>query len=255
MTGRTSRVLTVAQELAEVSRLMDNDDVTAALSRFVARVVSTVPGCAEAAVTVRTAAGADKAAATGERRPGDAVESLGPIAEVLEHREPRRVDDTTTDRRWPQFSARLACQGYRSCLVLPVPNRRSSSSAALTLYSCTPNQFNDTVHDIGLLLTLHAGVVFDNAELFHDSRRLVEQLTAALETRQVIGQAQGLLMRHFGCDSERSFELLTGASQNTNTKLRDVASALVSAHDQDDFGNALVEFGLDACSEVESAPR
>jgi AmiR/NasT family two-component response regulator len=73
----------------------------------------------------------------------------------------------------------------------------------------------------------------------------VEQLTAALGNRQVIGQAQGLLMRHVGCDSQRGFELLKSASQNTNTKLRDVAAALVSAHEQDDFANALVTFRVD----------
>jgi hypothetical protein len=129
--------------------------------------------------------------------------------------------------------------------VLPVPARRASSTAVLTLHSTDPHQFGETVNDIVLLLTLHAGVVFDNAQLFHDSQLLVEQLNTALENRQVIGQAQGLLMRHLGCDSERGFHLLKTASQNTNTKLRDVAAALVEAHEQDDFATALVTFGVD----------
>jgi len=258
MTNATSRVLSVAEELAEVSRLVEDDDVAGALTRFVTRVASTVAGCDESTVTVRTSSGVDHAATTGvddlDGQVSARIEPLGPIAETLEHQEPRHVEDTMTDQRWPEFSTSLAGQGYRSCLVLPVPSRRSSSSAVLTLYSRTPHQFDETVHDIGLLLTLHAGVVFDNAQLFHDSRRLVDHLTTALETRQSIGQAQGLLMRHFDCDSESAFQLLKGASQNTNTKLRDLAPLLVSAHDQDEFGDVLVKFGLNSDA-MRSGPR
>lgn len=249
MNEAAERLLTVAQELAEVSRLVDDDDVAGALERFVARLVGTVPGCAAASITMRVESGAETVAASGvdgqDALPVPSLSDLGPILEALRHREPRRLDDTHTDQRWPLFSARLAAEGYRSCLVIPVPAQRASAPAVLTLYSAKPHQFDDTVHDVVLLLTLHAGVVFDNAQLFHDSHRLVEQLTAALGNRQVIGQAQGLLMRHVGCDSQRGFELLKSASQNTNTKLRDVAAALVSAHEQDDFANALVTFRVD----------
>ena len=248
MSEETKRVLTVAQELAEVSRLVEDDDVAGALSRFVTRVASTVPGCDESTVTVLTRGEPERATTTRGDGPHDEatvrVRSLGPIAEGLEHGEPRHVDDTQTDKRWPEFSASLVGQGYRSCLVLPVSSSRSPSTAVLTLYSRTPNQFDETVHDIGLLLTLHAGVVFDNAQLFHDSRQLVDHLSTALETRQLIGRAQGLLMSRFGYDSERGFDVLKASSQNTNTKLRDLAAMLISAHDADNLEDALAKFGL-----------
>ena len=250
MTGETE-LLTVAQELAEVSRLVEDDDVAGALRRFTERVVRTVPGCAAATITV-TDARAEQTetvacATPGRPEPGqDVVTGRGPIGEALRYREPRRVEDTRTDQRWPRFSAHLAELGYRSVLVLPVPTYHGGGAAVLTLFSDQPHRFDETVHDVVLLLTVHAGVVFDNAQLFHDSRRLVDQLTVALETRQRIGQAQGLLMRHFGCDSTGGFGLLKGASQNTNTKLRDVAETLVSAHEQDNFAGALAEFSLDA---------
>ncbi|MFD4194248.1 ANTAR domain-containing protein [Amycolatopsis thermoflava] len=254
MTGETE-LLTIAQELAEVSRLVEDDDVTGALGRFAERVLRTVPGCAAATVTV-TGVRPEQAdvvaacATPGAAAPAqDMLTGDGPLVEALRYREPRRVDDTRTDQRWPRFSARLADQGYRSVLVLPVPTRRrGGGSAVLTVFSDEPHRFDETVHDVVLLLTVHAGVVFDNAQLFHDSRRLVDQLKVALETRQTIGQAQGLLMRHFGCDAQGGFGLLKGASQNTNTKLRDVAETLVSAHEQDNFESALAKFRLDAAT-------
>ncbi|AXB46090.1 response regulator [Prauserella sp. PE36] len=254
MTGETE-LLTISQELAEVSRLVEDDDVTGALGRFAERVLRTVPGCAAVTVTM-TGARAEQAdvvaacATPGAAAPTqDMLTGDGPLVEALRYREPRRVDDTHTDQRWPRFSARLAEHGYRSVLVLPVPTRRcggSGGSAVLTVFSDEPHRFDETVHDVALLLTVHAGVVFDNAQLFHDSRRLVDHLKVALETRQTIGQAQGLLMRHFGCDAQGGFHLLKGASQNTNTKLRDVAEMLVSAHEQDTFDSALTKFRLDA---------
>lgn len=249
MSERAERLLTVAEELLEVSRLVDDDDLAGALERFVARVAATVPGCAMATVTLRAETGAETVAAAGDDGQG-ALETpplshLGPIAEALQYREARRVDDTNIDQRWPHFSALMGEEGYRSCLVLPIPARRASSTAVLSLYSRKPHEFDETVHDIVLLLTLHAGVVFDNAQLFQDSRSLVDQLNTALENRQTIGQAQGLLMRHFGCESDQGFDLLRTASQNTNTKLRDAAAALVSAHEKDDFANALAEFRIE----------
>ncbi|GGS49301.1 MULTISPECIES: GAF and ANTAR domain-containing protein [Actinokineospora] len=243
MSGALRRVLTLAQELAEVTRLAEDDDVNAVLSRFVSRLAFTVPGVTEATITVRTADGAETVAAVELDRVGEAPAAIDPIAEALEYREPRRIDDTTTDQRWPAFSAHVAGRGYRSVLALPIPTRRSTA-AVLTLFSDTPNQFGETAYDIVLLLTLHAGAVFDNAQLYHDSRGLVDQLRTALDTRQAIGQAQGLLMRHFGADADAGFQLLKRASQNTNSKLRQVAATLVSAHEQGDLGSALARFGL-----------
>jgi transcriptional regulator with GAF, ATPase, and Fis domain len=237
------KVLALAHELAELSRLVEREDVAAALERFVARIVLTVPGCDHAAITVRSHGKVETVA-------GELPELVqthgtsGAISEALEFREPRRVEDTVTDQRWPAFNSHLVDHGWRSCLTLPLPTQRSPE-AVLTLLSRQPHQFNETAYDIVLLLTLHAGVVFDNVQLFHDSRRLVEQLTTALDTRQRIGQAQGLLMLRFGVDADGGFDLLRRASQNANTKLREVATALISAHETDDFADALTRFGLE----------
>jgi GAF domain-containing protein len=244
MTGAVERVLTLAQELVEVSRLAEDDDVNAVLSRFVTRLAKTVPGVAEATITVGTVDGVETVAAVELDVDGELTIGPNPVAEVLRHREPRRVEDTASDQRWPGFSANLASRGYRSLLALPIPTRRSTT-AVLTLYSRTPHQFDDTAYDIVLLLTLHAGAVFDNAQLYHDSRSLVEQLNTALDTRQAIGQAQGLLMRHFDTDADTSFTLLRGASQNTNSKLRQVAVTLIAAQEGGALPAVLARYGLD----------
>lgn len=239
----TEDLLTVARELAEVTRLLDDDDFGATLQRFVARVVRTVPGCDHATINVRTEGVVETVAG------GLTVEldesGAGPVVEALTFGEPRRLEDVATDQRWPSFAAHIAGAGYHSCLALPLPTQ-SDSSAVFTLYSATPHRFDETSFDLVLLFALHAGTVFDNATLYHDSRQLVEQLRAALRTRTIVGQAQGMLMHRFGYETDTAFAALRKASQNSNTKLRDIAGLLISGHEHGEFEDALQKLAITA---------
>ena len=56
----------------------------------------------------------------------------------------------------------------------------------------------------------------------------VKHLRAALCSRDVIGQAKGVLMVLDGCTSDEAFTILRERSQHTNVKLRLVAEAVVA---------------------------
>lgn len=241
--GVPDDIMTVASELAEITRLVADDDFGATMARFVTRIVHTIPGCDDAIVTVRSAAGVETVHSS--RDLGFDPLVPGPIIEAVTFAEPRRLDDVTHDQRWPAFGARLVNAGYRSCLTLPL-STTSDESAVLTLLSVQPNRFGDSVYDVVLLLTLHAGVTFDNASLYHDSNELVTQLRTALRTRSLVGRAQGLLMRQYGYDSDQAFEALKQASQNSNTKLRDLAGLLVNAHEKGSFESTVEGLALSA---------
>jgi AmiR/NasT family two-component response regulator len=58
---------------------------------------------------------------------------------------------------------------------------------------------------------------------------LIGQLTTALETRDVIGQAKGILMVREGLTADEAFDILARASQRMNIKLRDVAAQVVAS--------------------------
>jgi GAF domain-containing protein len=239
-------ISTIAMELAEITRLVEEDDFGRTLERFVNRVATTIPGCADALITVRSQTGVDSVASTSTL--GFDPILPGPIIESVTFDEPRKLDDVGTDQRWPAFAVGLANAGYQSCLSLPL-STRGDDTAVLTLLSDTPDQFVDSAYDVVLLLTLHAGAVFDNASLYHDSSRLVAQLRTALRTRALVGRAQGLLMRHLDYDTDRAFAALTRASQNSNTKLRDLAGLIVSAHEDGNFESTLQQLALTAAGE------
>lgn len=234
-------LLTLAGELAEVTRLVEADDFTSTLDRFVDRIARTIPGCAAATITLRSARSVESVA--GAKDLGFDLLAPGPVIESVTFAEPRRLDDVTTDQRWPGFGADLVNRGFGGCLALPLVTH-GPDTAVLTLFSHEPGQFEELAHDVVLLLTLNAGVAFDNASLYHDSYELVAQLRAALRTRSLVGRAQGLLMRHFDYDTEQAFTALKRASQNRNTKLRDLAALVVDAHESGDFDAGLEKLDL-----------
>ncbi len=240
-------VRTLTSELAQMGRLVDDEEHGAVGRRFTEHLVRAVPGCDLALLAVDRRGEVDIAASTGHPPPDLAVDEGDPVREVLRYREPRRLGDTAQDHRWPLFASRLAVHGHRSCLVLPLPTEHSPTAAAVLL-SREPHRFNDHSYDIILVIAMHAGVALDNIELLHHSQQMVRHLTAALGTRHAIGLAQGLLMRHFAHDIDQSFTLLRHASQHTNRKLRDIANDLVTAHERGEFAEALARHRITAVS-------
>jgi len=59
----------------------------------------------------------------------------------------------------------------------------------------------------------------------------LENLHGALASRQVIGRAEGILMQRELISADQAFDLLRRASQNLNTKLREVAQYVVDTGD------------------------
>ncbi|HEX6341005.1 GAF and ANTAR domain-containing protein [Umezawaea sp.] len=236
----------LASELAEMTRLVEDEDHEAVARRFTDHLVASVAGCDLAFLAVSSDDGFEVAVSTGQA-PLTVATDENPIHEVLRYGEPRRLDDTAEDQRWPRFSSGLAAHGHRGCLVLPLPTERAPA-AAVTLLSREPRRFTEHSYDVIMLIALHAGVALDNIEVLHRSGRMVRHLTTALSTRHTIGLAQGLLMRHFSCDTDGGFALLRTASQTSNRKLRDIASDLVGAHEQGRLREALDHHGVTTAS-------
>ena len=66
-----------------------------------------------------------------------------------------------------------------------------------------------------------------------DEREQQDQMTAQLaviaENRAVIAQAKGVLMAAYGIEPNRAFEILVWRSQETNVKIRELASRFMAA--------------------------
>jgi len=144
----------------------------------------------------------------------------GPCVPVSREHHSVLVGDTIVDRRWPQWSPRVAELGLRSVLTVWLFTTRSTLGA-LNLYRTRPGQFTAADEATARLLARHAAVAVATV-------REASALAQAVEARALIGQAQGLLMERFAIDADQAFAVLLRCSQDNNVKLRIVADELVT---------------------------
>lgn len=129
--------------------------------------------------------------------------------------------------RWPEFADAAIVQGFRGVLSSPL-SVRGRSLGSLNLYSRNRDSFDDAEKAAAWTFANHASIVLSNAAAFATSEMVNEQLRDALLTRDVIGQAKGMLMAREGCSADEAFEILRRASQHSNRKLREVAQEFVA---------------------------
>ncbi|WP_035303370.1 GAF and ANTAR domain-containing protein [Actinokineospora inagensis] len=140
--------------------------------------------------------------------------------------------DLGTDTRWPRFGPAAAERGFHSLAsVALLPEVRAPRlSGALNAYSRERGGFDPSDRDALMLLATHASLALAASEGVTREQLRIEQLRAALDTRDVIGQAKGILMARRGIDADEAFDTLRRTSQNINVKLRDLAKTLVNRH-------------------------
>jgi AmiR/NasT family two-component response regulator len=83
-----------------------------------------------------------------------------------------------------------------------------------------------------------AGLALDTAERQAASDLRSVNLQAALRSRELIGQAQGILMERERISADAAFDVLRRASQHLNVKLFEVAETLVETGESPDTGPA-----------------
>jgi len=135
------------------------------------------------------------------------------------------ADELTEDPRWPDFGPQAHAAGVRSALALCLS--ADGTRGALNLYARYPRAFGVVDRGKGLILASLAGLALSSAAAHDDEERRNANLQAGLVTREVIGQAEGILMERERITSDEAFDILRRASQHLNIKLRDVAQALV----------------------------
>jgi GAF domain-containing protein len=216
----------LAHELSELARdLHLADDPEEVLRETVQAAIELVPGTQSGSVTALVGGKRVEHRAQSGALPArvDAVMSEfgeGPCLDALLY-ECRiiRVDDMRQETRWPQFAPRAAQLGAVSMLAFPM-FVKDDTLCALNLYAERPRAFTDESEHVGRLLAAHAAVAYSGAQR-------EENLLAAVETRDLIGQAVGLLMERYTITASRSFDTLVRFSQQSNRKLRDVAAEIV----------------------------
>ncbi|GAA1436878.1 GAF and ANTAR domain-containing protein [Microlunatus lacustris] len=212
--------------------LLSTETITSAVELVTALLVETIPGTTGAGVTVvdslgkRNVAASDDLVLEADRLQYELDE--GPCLDSWRDRAHLQVDDTTIEARWPQWSRAAAQVGVRSMLSSPLLAGQDCVGA-IKVYSTEPGAFDARAAHLLELFARQAAVLLANVQTLADARRTSRQLTEALQTRDVIGQAKGILLARGAADDQTAFATLLAISQHTNAKLRHVARDLVES--------------------------
>jgi GAF domain-containing protein len=144
----------------------------------------------------------------------------GPCLSALWEAAVVRADDIATDDRWPTWAEQVRGLGVGSMLsfVLFV---RGDTLGALNTYAAKPWAYEPESESVGMVFASHAAIALSGAEE-------IAQLRQAASSRDVIGQAKGILMERYDLDADSdAFNLLVRASQTSHIKLHDVARQIV----------------------------
>jgi GAF domain-containing protein len=145
----------------------------------------------------------------------------GPLVQCMEDRSTINVPDTVQELRWPDWSKKVLELGVRSVLDVPLWSG-SGTVGVLGLYSKQTDAFRSDEVAVAYILARHAAVAVATA-------RREEHLKVAVDARKLVGQAMGILMERYNLNGDQAFQVLRRYSQDTNTKLREVAQQLIDS--------------------------
>lgn len=138
----------------------------------------------------------------------------------------------STDERWPHFGPAAAALGVESVLsttLVPGP-RVMHPPGALNVYAAAADGIGEEDKTMALVLTSHLSLALAHTSAVNYHQLKEHQLKQAIASRDVIGQAKGILMHRQGISAEKAFELLRQTSQDLNVKLAEVALTVVTRH-------------------------
>lgn len=217
----------LSQRLADLARTMQRQpDAPAVMEILVSSVAGTIPGAEHASISlVHSRRRVVSAVATDDlaRRFDDLQQETlqGPSLQAMYEQQTVRVDDLAADARWPELARRATAELSVASVLCFQLFVHEGDLGALNLLARRPGAFTDESERIGLLFASHAAIAVADAQ--HSNH-----ITVALGSRDVIGQAKGILMERYKITAAMAFALLAKTSQDLNRKLHEVAEDLAS---------------------------
>ena len=216
----------LGEVMGQIARSIQEEhgDVEATLQAITGAALDAVPGAESVSVSLVRGRRVEPRAATDDlpREIDDLQSRLGegPCLDALRHSTTVLVDDFEHDDRWPRFAAEARAQGVGSSLSFQL-FASGDSLGALNVYARKPHAFGPEAESIGLVFASHASIALSAAQN-------EQNLRAAIDRRDLIGQAKGILMERHRLTAGQAFHVLVRASSHTNRKLFDIADELTS---------------------------
>jgi transcriptional regulator with GAF, ATPase, and Fis domain len=219
----------LATTFGDIARaLVAEQDAHATLHRIVQFAVETIDACEHCGVSivegrhVRSPAASDAVPALVDRLQSETGE--GPCVDAIKDHEVFQTGRLSEETRWPNFAHRASTEsGIESVLSLRL-FVDADTMGSLNLYSAQPDAFDEYDVAFGAVFAAHAAVAWSTS-------RTIDNLRKGLQTRELIGEAVGILMARQDVSEAEAFKIMMRASQRLNVKLRLIAEDVVRPRD------------------------
>lgn len=212
--------------IAEIVRgLYNRTDVDTVIAELAEHAAVEIPGAQYAGITITRKSKSVETPAATHLYPMllDKIQQQhqeGPCLTAAWEKKIVYVADLETDDRFPRYRRdALAETPIRSIMAFQL-FIEGETMGALNIYSENPDSFDDQSRNIGLVFAAHSSVAWNAA-------RRDEQFRRALASRDIIGQAKGMIMERYGVDAVQAFDLLRKLSQDSNVPLIKIATEFV----------------------------
>jgi transcriptional regulator with GAF, ATPase, and Fis domain len=220
----------LAHTFADIAlALSDGADPTTVLDRIVHLSTETIDSCEHAGITavegrtVSSPASSDELPAIVDRLQAETGE--GPCIDTIREHKTSYTGRLSAEDRWPAFAGRASAEsGVESVLSLRL-FVGADTLGALNLYSSVPDTFGPHDAAMAALFATHAALAWSVSQTIADLR-------AGIDTRQLIGEATGILMARQHVTRAEAFDVLRRASQRLNVKLWVIAERVVRPEDE-----------------------
>ena len=200
------------------------------MTRVATYAVKAIPGADGAGLTLLEDDRADTIVSTADfvRKVDDIQYAMGQGPCITAARDGQTVisESLGADPRWRRFGGSVARLGVHSALSLPLITAEGVVGA-MNVYAHDRAVFDERAAELGEIFAIPAAIAVQNAHILAQTRRVVAQLQHALETRQVIDRAVGIMMSRSGGTETDAMERLRLLSQNGHHKLATVAQQIV----------------------------
>ena len=199
-------------------------DAETVLAELVEHAAAEIPGADCAGVTItRNSKKIETPAATHKWPivPDEIQERYreGPCLTAAWEERTVHVPDLARDERFPNYRRdALEQTPIRSIMAFQL-FIADETIGAINVYAEKPNSFGAESREIGLIFAAHSSVAWNSA-------RRDEQFKQALASRDIIGQAKGMIMERYSVDAVQAFALLRKLSQDSNVPLIEIATDL-----------------------------
>lgn len=212
--------------------LLSEQDATAAVAALARVAEQVIPSAAGAGVSLIDEAGHQVSAASTDSLVEfvDEVQyrlGQGPCLTAWATREPQRIDDMGEETRWAPWRAVALEAGVRAVLSIPLVYR-GESLGALKVYARTAGAFAAEEERMLASLADAAATLLGAAQPVDAPQRLTAALQRALQSREKITLAAGVLMAREERTAEAAREELLRRARLQGRKMVDVAAQILN---------------------------